>query len=72
MRGSEGSERSTAGTGDFVQFRAAGENGKGEFRCSACSYGVTIHTKLPVCPMCAGETWEQAAWRPFTRAERPQ
>jgi rubrerythrin len=58
--------------GDYVRFRAAGENGKGEYRCSECSYGVTVHSTLPVCPMCSGSAWEQAPWSPFTRAERLQ
>lgn len=69
---SKGSDTSAAAADEFVHFWVAGENGKGEFRCSECSYGVTIHTKLPVCPMCAGESWEQTAWSPFSRAERPQ
>jgi hypothetical protein len=69
---SEGSDHSTAGADDFVQFWAAGESGKGEFRCADCSYGVTVYTKLPVCPMCSGTSWEQAAWRPFSRAGRSQ
>lgn len=62
-----------AGTaGDFVEFRAAGETGKGEYRCSECSYAVTVHRTLPVCPMCSGSSWEQADWAPFTRAARLQ
>ena len=58
------------GADGFVQFWAAGDNGKGDYRCSECSYGVTVHRTLPVCPMCAGSSWEQAAWSPFSRAER--
>ena len=41
---------------------------KGEFRCARCGYGVAIYTELPACPMCRGDTWEPAPWRPFTRA----
>jgi rubrerythrin len=41
---------------------------KGQFHCTACGYGVTVHTELPPCPMCAGEEWQQSAWTPFTRA----
>jgi rubrerythrin len=61
-------EGAETGAEDFVQFWAAGDSGKGDYRCSACSYGVTVHRKLPVCPMCAGRSWEQAAWSPFSRA----
>jgi hypothetical protein len=57
-------------TADYVKFWAAGESGKGDFRCSDCSYGVTVYTTLPVCPMCAGSSWEPVAWSPFSRAER--
>ena len=53
---------------DYVEFCAAGQTGKGEYRCSECSYGVTVTSTLPVCPMCAGRSWEQAAWRPFSRS----
>jgi hypothetical protein len=53
---------------DYVQFWATGESVKGEFRCSECGYGVAICRELPVCPMCSGETWEQADWSPFARA----
>lgn len=59
---------STAGGGDSVRLWVAGEAGKGEFRCSECAYGVTVHRTLPVCPMCAGSSWEQAPWSPFGRA----
>lgn len=62
-----------AGTADeYVQFRAAGEHGKGEYRCSECAYGVTVYRTLPVCPMCSGSSWEQTAWSPFGRALRLQ
>ena len=53
---------------DYVEFRPAGSMAKGEFRCAECGYGVTIHSELPLCPMCGGETWEEAAWSPFGRA----
>jgi len=69
---SEVSESRAAGGEDFVRFWAAGESGKGQFRCAECAYGVTVHTKLPVCPMCAGKSWEPAAWSPFSRARRLQ
>ena len=52
---------------DYVRFWATGERVKGEFHCSGCGYGVTVHRELPACPMCASTSWEQAAWRPFTR-----
>ena len=52
----------------YVPFWASGESGTGEYHCSECGYGVTVRRELPVCPMCGGTTWEQTAWRPFTRA----
>ena len=46
----------------------AGAAAKGEFRCATCGYGVTIHDRLPTCPMCRATVWEPTAWRPFTRS----
>ena len=51
-----------------VPFSAAGEMAKGEFHCAECGYGVAVYRELPVCPMCACETWEAADWSPFGRA----
>jgi rubrerythrin len=54
---------------DYVHFFfTTGEAAKGEFHCSECGYGVTVHSKLPACPMCASTEWEQTAWSPMTRA----
>jgi rubrerythrin len=55
-----------------VQLWAAGEQGKGEYRCSECAYEVTVYRTLPVCPICSGSSWEQTAWSPFARALRLQ
>jgi rubrerythrin len=52
---------------DFVEFFATGDRAKGEYHCSDCGYGVTVHTALPRCPMCGGRSWEQTAWSPFSR-----
>jgi rubredoxin len=52
----------------YVEFRPAGVRAKGEFRCAECGYGITVFRALPVCPMCAGTVWEQAAWSPLSRA----
>jgi hypothetical protein len=57
---------------EFVRFWTAGEQAKGEFHCSDCLYGVTVHRELPICPMCSCASWEQVAWSPFTRASRLQ
>jgi len=62
----------TFNEGDYVAFVRAGDAAVGEFHCSNCGYGVTIHAALPRCPMCAGTTWEQAAWSPFSRATQVQ
>jgi rubrerythrin len=56
---------------EFVDFYATGASAKGEFHCSECGYGVTVHAALPRCPMCGGESWEQADWSPFTRDHQP-
>lgn len=56
------------GNGDHVDFVAAGTSVKGEYHCADCSYGVTVHDELPVCPMCAGTAWEQTGWSPLRRA----
>ncbi len=61
----EGSEDRDGG--DFVAFLSTGDRAKGEYHCSECGYGVTIHTELPRCPMCGGASWEQAPWSPFSR-----
>jgi hypothetical protein len=62
----------TATDGDYVEFVTTGTTVVGEFHCAGCGYGVmvTVHAKLPRCPMCSGTTWEQAAWSPFSRASR--
>ena len=59
-------EGSTTG---YVQFWATGESVKGEFHCAECGYGVAVCRELPRCPMCGGESWEQAPWSPFARAD---
>jgi rubrerythrin len=56
------------GDGDFVEFVIAGAAARGEYHCSDCGYGVTVHAILPQCPMCAGTHWEPADWTPFSRA----
>lgn len=40
----------------------------GEYRCSACGYGIVVRHAPPGCPMCHATSWEPVAWRPFTRA----
>jgi hypothetical protein len=54
--------------GDYVEFLTTGTHATGQFHCADCGYGVTIHTELPRCPMCGGESWEEAAWSPLSRA----
>ena len=53
---------------EFVEFLVTGAAVKGEFHCSECGYGVIVSRQLPLCPMCKGESWEQAAWSPFSRS----
>jgi len=65
-------ETRTDRTGDdYVQF-PAGAHAKGQYRCSDCGYGITIHDELPACPMCAGTSWELVAWTPFANARELQ
>jgi hypothetical protein len=52
----------------YVDFFSAGESVKGEFHCSECRYGVIVYRRLPTCPMCGGQSWEQTAWSPFSRS----
>jgi rubrerythrin len=40
----------------------AGAKAKGEYRCVGCGYGISISSKLPRCPMCGTESWEQLQW----------
>ena len=54
---------------DYVSFAQTGEHVKGEYHCAECGYGVTVYRELPRCPMCGGESWEQAPWSPFARAD---
>jgi len=58
--------------GGFVRFWSTGQAVKGEFHCAECSYGVTVYRELPRCPMCGGDSWEQAPWSQFTRALHSQ
>jgi rubrerythrin len=58
----------TAEDGAYVEFWQTGTMAKGEFSCSECGYGVIVARELPPCPMCGGESWEQAGWAPFARA----
>jgi rubrerythrin len=53
---------------EYVDFRHAGDQAKGEYHCSSCGYGVAVFRTLPQCPMCSGTTWEASAWSPFARA----
>jgi rubrerythrin len=68
----KGRESIDQGVDDYVRFCAAGESGKGEYRCSECAYAVTVCRALPVCPRCGGSSWEQVAWSPLSRALRLQ
>jgi rubredoxin len=58
--------------GDYVEFFSTGTRVVGEYRCSGCGYGVTVHQSLPACPMCSGTSWEQVDWSPLARARRLQ
>ena len=51
----------------YVALLAAGTHATGEFHCAECSYGVTIHSELPRCPMCGGGSWEELVPAPPAR-----
>jgi hypothetical protein len=36
----------------------AGLAARGEFHCTDCGYGITVHHVLPPCPMCQGADWK--------------
>ena len=56
------------GGADYVELVATGTSVKGEYHCAECGYGVTVHSALPVCPMCTGRSWAQSGWSPLGRA----
>ena len=58
----------TAAGGDEGPLLAAGDHGKGEFRCVDCGHTVTVCRELRPCEMCGCESWEPVAWSPFARA----
>jgi len=37
-----------------------------ELRCVQCGYGAVTAAERIRCPMCGGEDWDFAEWRPFT------
>jgi hypothetical protein len=49
-------------------FLGAGSDASGEYHCTDCGYGVSVKSLLPVCPMCRGRSWEDAATSPFARS----
>jgi rubrerythrin len=64
----DGASTTRVEEGDYVEFLDTGARAVGEYHCSSCGYGVTVHATLPQCPMCSGTTWEPSAWSPFKRA----
>lgn len=51
--------------GDYVEFAPVGADGKGEFTCAGCGYGITVYHELPRCPMCGEGLWERSHRSPF-------
>jgi len=66
---SEAVDRPLHDRGQPVAVRASGALLVGEFRCSACGYGIVSRAVLPICPMCRGAAWEESPGRLFTRAQ---
>jgi rubredoxin len=63
---------STPERADFAAFFPQGSRATGQYKCKSCGYGITLHTKLPRCPMCGGEEWKQIPTGPFSRATEIQ
>ena len=41
--------------------------GRRELVCPTCGYMIVRDRKPNRCPMCGGEEWDFADWRPFSR-----
>ncbi len=39
---------------------------KAELRCLDCGYGAVTSSDDIRCPLCGGDTWDFAEWRPFS------
>ena len=68
MTASREHSTTAAGGDERPPLLAAGDHGKGEFRCVDCGHTVTICRELQPCEMCGCESWEGVAWSPFGRA----
>lgn len=55
-------ERPTDPAADAVAM--AGGPVRGDFRCTACGYHVSVYRTLPWCPMCGGIEWHGVASAP--------
>jgi len=53
-----GTQEHELGGDDFAALFATGMPAAGQYHCASCGYGITLHSKLPSCPMCGGEAWE--------------
>lgn len=65
--GSVRAEGAALGRDGAPDFFRAGSEANGEYYCAECGYGVSVRQLLPVCPMCRGRSWADAAATPFTR-----
>lgn len=54
----EGTTLESLEAAGYVEFAAAGQRAVGDYHCSECGYGIAVQQRLPVCPMCSGESWE--------------
>ena len=62
----------TSDDADWGRYAAAVEAELADVGRAPIGIEGTVHSTLPVCPMCAGESWEQVPWSPFSRARRRQ
>ncbi len=49
-------------------FYSAGDRADADVSCAGCGYGVSSRTRLPPCPMCGGDLWEDARTSGFGRS----
>jgi hypothetical protein len=54
---------------DYVEFWRAGAVARGVFCCIECGRTVTSVHRLPLCPGCFGQLWEEASTSPFGGGE---
>ncbi len=55
----------TARRGSLAARQARHPLGRRELACPICGYRVVVDRHPDRCPMCGGDQWQFAGWRPF-------